>query len=330
MPIGGVLIFFILEYQKYPMKRTHYVSRQLTEVITCVSQKPYISKAAIIDYLHDKDINVSDRTLSRYFNHIETDFHIKITYCTTHRGYYIDEDESFENRSLTQYLDVLALTDVLAKGIQQQQHLQHVAFEDADRFKGVTHLDFFIKAINEQQQVTFRYFKYDSQTSSNRVFTPFLLKEYQNRWYVIGVIEPKADQKAEVRTFGLDRINSLEVIGKATFKRGDFESHLKLFDHVVGISLGDRKTPIMKPQVVTLKITELRKYYLESLPLHHSQRVSDSPDDDEWYTVNLKVSLNYEFVAQLMAMGDSVQVIAPQALRKKLKDALSNALKAYK
>ena len=75
-----------------------------------------------------------------------------------------------------------------------------------------------------------------------------------------------------------------------------------------------RKTPIMKPKAVTLKVNALRKYYLESLPLHHSQCIIDTPDDD-WYTVNLKVGLNYEFVAQLMAMGDSVQVIKPILLR---------------
>ena len=107
---------------------------------------------------------MSDRTLSRYFSHIETDFHVKIAYCTTNRGYYIDEDESFENTSLTQYIDVLALSDVLEKGMQQQQYLQHVAFEDANRFKGVSHLDFFIKAINEAQRVTFTYFRYDTPT----------------------------------------------------------------------------------------------------------------------------------------------------------------------
>src|SRR5690606_40629522 len=42
---------------------------------------------------------------------------------------------------------------------------------------------------------------------------PYLLKEYQNRWYLVGTIKPTD----EFRTFGIDRISNL-VVSETTFK----------------------------------------------------------------------------------------------------------------
>ena len=65
---------------------------------------------------------------------------------------------------------------------------------------------------------------------------PYLLKEYQNRWYLIGTTGGADDFK----TFGIDRISELDV-KKETFKLIPNINPNELFENTVGLNYSANK-----------------------------------------------------------------------------------------
>ncbi|MDC0304162.1 phosphoribosyltransferase family protein [Flavobacteriales bacterium] len=52
--------------------------------------------------------------------------------------------------------------------------------------KGTEHLPSLLQAIKECREVRFRHTSFLDESESERLLHPYLLKEYRNRWYVIG------------------------------------------------------------------------------------------------------------------------------------------------
>ncbi|MGV8812809.1 MAG: helix-turn-helix transcriptional regulator [Gelidibacter sp.] len=145
---------------------------------------------------------------------------------------------------------------------------------------------------------------------------PHLLKEYQNRWYVVG------ENDQGFRVFGLDRLADLKVLDKPSFKNKTEEANKKL-SHTIGLNFSDHK-----PTRMVLRFHASQKPYLESLKLHRSQEeVADGLDG--FYTIKLFVSYNFELKQQLLKYGSLVEVLEPDFVRNDIMTELENAFKAY-
>ena len=63
--------------------------------------------------------------------------------------------------------------------------------------RGNEYLELLLNAINQKQTVQFSYYNFVKEEKTIRRVHPYLLKEYRNRWYLIG----KSELKNKVVTF---------------------------------------------------------------------------------------------------------------------------------
>ena len=146
------------------------------------------------------------------------------------------------------------------------------------------------------------------------------MKVFNRRWYLLGYIK----EKQGLRTIALDRILGLKVLSKSFELPEDFDAR-KHFANVVGIFVNE-DLPVTK---VKIRAYGIQADYLRSTPLHKSQSEVRSKRG-EFAEFTYRLCVTSELVSQLLAMGDKVEVLEPQELRKETKERINNMFNFYK
>ena len=151
---------------------------------------------------------------------------------------------------------------------------------------------------------------------------PYLLKEYRNRWFLIG--EKATNRVPQVNIFALDRILSVSVDKEHPFKRCvDFDPE-HFFDDTIGVT----KTIRDKAQRVVIKIDRDQAPYVESKPFHKSQKVEQRFRDGS-IQLSLKVVINNELERLILGFGGHAEVIAPPQVRARIAESVAIAARHY-
>lgn len=297
--------------------------KRLDVILHLVETYPYISKSELIQRLAD-DYNIvtTKRTIERDFRALSLDFGIELTYCTTRNGYKLSQKDEHRIQSFLRYVELVHVGELFKQGLNDFDVLrQTIALEDSSKFKGIHLIKPLLLAVKQSQSVNFIYENYSRETHHNYKITPLQIREYQNRWYVIGVPEGET----HIRTFGLDRISDLELSEYSTIKISEFETQLDKFNNVVGLNYNATE----KKEFIRIAVTEKQYKYLRSLPLHQSQTLEKELDDQR-LEVSFYLKPNFEFKMHILKMGSRVEVLSPDWLREEIKTELQNSLKQYK
>lgn len=296
----------------------YFISLKIQLLIQHVYDAHYPTKEEIIYFLLSKDMKVSSRTLDRYFANIRADFGIEITYNATEKGYFIDEEKSVKVDSFFKFLEIVQVADVFAKSLKDSSKiLEYVSFDDSKNFKGIDNLRTILLAIKQEKEINFSHENFERDTNKQYTITPLILKEYLNRWYVIGAV------KDGIRTFGIDRIHNLELGKVSKKKKEDYTERLEKFKHTIGLTYGEGD-----PEKISLLVAELHVKYLKSLPLHESQ-VIHPINQQQKHQVDFYIYPNYEFKTQILKIGYEVEVLSPKYLRDEIVQMLKSTLKNY-
>jgi predicted DNA-binding transcriptional regulator YafY len=193
-----------------------------------------------------------------------------------------------------------------------------VSFQENPYLKGLRYFADLFAAISQKKTLDVSYQGFKQLEPVTLPFHPWYLKQYNNRWFVLGHNETFGD----LSILALDRIQALEP---ATFpylenKSHDFEEY---FEDVIGVSFPEDQ-PV---ETVLLKIDHQLWPYIESKPLHGSQKVKSRTTDG--VIVELKVFLNYELRATLFSYLKGIEVLEPESLRRDLIKDLNIGLAKY-
>jgi predicted DNA-binding transcriptional regulator YafY len=194
----------------------------------------------------------------------------------------------------------------------------YIQFESAPLVGGTEFLDPILNAIRSQNKICFTYKKFAGVEVKQYTFRPYLLKEYRNRWYLIGYFSNGGD----VTIFGLDRINSV-VILEDKFERNKSFKPDEIFKHSIGITIDNSE-----PFEIILSINLEEAKYIKSLPLHHSQTILS--EDEEYVILSLFVNDSYELESIIMGLGNQVTVIEPEFFRNRIIQLHKESIKNYK
>ncbi len=269
-------------------------------------------------HLSDHGFEISERTLQRNIEQIRYEFGIEIKYNRTENGYYVDKEESFNYDAFMKFLEIVSTADLLTESLKDgKDTMSYISFETDGNLKGIENLKSFLFAIKNNRIIFFTHENYETGKRKSYRMKPYLLKEYQNRWYIVGLIKGN-----EFRTFGIDRIESVELLTD-TFTPDPKLNPAKLFENIVGLTFS-----MGKPEDVILSFTHLQGKYIQALPLHRSQQIIKGTKDE--FLVKLSVIPNFELKQKILMLGDSVKVLQPEWLAKEIKSVLINALKLYK
>ena len=192
-----------------------------------------------------------------------------------------------------------------------------IDFEKNDYLKGLEFLDNLHKHILQHHSILITYQSFRNRYPNTFVFYPYLLKEYRNRWFVIG---SRTDGK-NIVNLALDRIISVERSHKP-FVSCQIDLK-KYYDVAIGVTVQPHK----KPENVKLFVNREMAPYVETKPLHQSQQTLER--NQYGIIIGLQVQLNFELEKAILSFGDHMQVIEPQRLKKNIYKRLTNAIDRY-
>lgn len=188
-----------------------------------------------------------------------------------------------------------------------------------ENLKGLKYLDLIYQAILKELCLTITYQSFKARGASDITFHPYILKEFNNRWFVVG----RKKKKQPILTLALDRISGIEYNLEVPYEKVDFDGD-KFYKNTIGVSvLNDAQL-----QEVHLKIDRENAPYVLTKPFHHSQKVIEKLDQGA-ILISVKVHLNFEFDRLILGFGNSIEVVKPRILRKRIKKKLERALKSY-
>src|SRR5690606_36982898 len=183
--------------------------KRLEILIEILQRRPGISKAEIIDKLqNDFDIATRERTLERDFKALADEFRIDVSYRKETKGYSLDVENQERVESLLKFIELVHIGEIFKEGLNDFELLKDkIDIEDSSRLKGIGHIRDILLAIKKNRQIYFTHENYWEETEKEYIITPLLLKEYLNRWYVVGL----PNGQKTIRTFGIDRISGLKM-----------------------------------------------------------------------------------------------------------------------
>jgi len=289
-----------------------------TLIIEKINRNQFPSFQEIQEFLFDSGFEVSKRTIERDFEAIRNEFGLEITFNRSKSGYYIDHENSVNIESFLRFLEIVNTAELLTESLQDSKEtLNYISFDKGGGLKGIELLRPLLQATKEHRIISFKHFNFQTEKSRNYTLAPYLLKEYQNRWYVVGIVSGIN----EMRTFGVDRIEELETKDEY-FKADPKLNPQERFNDAIGVvySTSDK-------QSVILSFIPSQGYYVKSLPLHASQKVLI--DNDVECRIEINVVPNYELIQLILMNNDKVKVIEPAWLVQEVKELLEETLNKY-
>lgn len=269
-----------------------------------------LSKSNLLDILEDEDIFISERTLDRYIKDLVNLFFIQ---SIKRKGYVKNEliDEK-EANLYVQYLRMNVLSQNLIQFSENSRENNKYIVTENLIFKGVEFITPILNAISKRKELQFVY--YTQYTNKEvRTVIPLFLKEYQKRWYLIGLDKGK---KNNMRIFGLDRIESLELSRKIMVKT-DIDLYKSKFSNVIGVDLRPVNTNFPRAVSVRLKAKGLQPNIFKSLPLHSSQKIVE--ENNNFTIFKYLLFVNYELIQHLRMHKQFIEVVEPLWLKEYLK-----------
>jgi predicted DNA-binding transcriptional regulator YafY len=201
---------------------------------------------------------------------------------------------------------------------QKTQTKPVIDFEKNDNLKGLEYLDVLYQAIIKKQVLKITYQSFKARTANSFEFHPYLLKEFRNRWFLIGIKEGAAG----IMNLALDRIEGVEASELWFQEAEDFEAET-YFKDAIGVSV----SPKAKVEEVRLYINYQHAPYVLTKPLHHSQELIEK--DHYGITIALKVQHNFELEKAILGFGEGMKVLAPDRLRRKIKERINANIDLY-
>lgn len=253
------------------------------------------------------------RTFHNHREAIQDLFDINITCDKKTNEYYIEDGDNFSHEGIRNWLlSVFSVDHILNESHRLKNRIVLENIPSCQQY-----LTTIIEAMRNNRTVLFDYHRYDLETPQTIEAEPWFLKIFKQRWYLVG-----KNQKQQIRIYALDRIESLQITRTDFIFPTDIHAE-EFFNDCFGIFC-DESIPAEK---IELRVSAYQSNYLRALPLHSSQQETTRTREFSLFTYYLKPS--FDFIQEILSMGDAVEVCAPDSLRQKIIDRIDTMRKRY-
>lgn len=202
----------------------------------------------------------------------------------------------------------------------EKSHTQPVIHLDKnENLKGLHFLDELYQAIIKKVVLKITYKSFNSRDENTFLFHAFILKEFNNRWFLVGKKRPKAP----ISNLALDRIIAIDYDFQTPYIEENFDAE-KFYKNVVGVTVNTG----LNPRKIELWIDSINAPYVITKPLHNSQRLIQTNDDGS-IIIHLLLIENYELERLLLGFGNGLEIIKPERLRNRFKMILEQSIEKY-
>lgn len=186
-------------------------------------------------------------------------------------------------------------------------------------------------AISQKQVIEIHYHIFAApEEDRHTVLLPYLLKEYNRRWYLIAA----AEDTGKILNFALDRIDSVVPLPGHPYVeyKGDLNER---FEDIVGVSLYDDR-PV---QTILFWVSDRSKDYVATKPIHESQkhyrgdkeaelrRLYPTLEGGAFFTIDCIE--NYELIRELTSFGADIVVLSPEEVRRSVIHRIEEIYQVY-
>lgn len=227
------------------------------------------------------------------------------------------------NDTYNHAIDKLFSSINLKKNSKEKILVNAIQPEETTHMRGMEHFEILVSSIKKQIPVSFIHYSYDKKLFNSIIIHPYLLKESNKRWYLVGFSE----EHNEIRYFGLDRIYDPILIDKKFIENSDKDLRL-LFENKIGLNTIQEKE-IENPEKITIWVSRNMANYIKSMPLHKSQTIKEYGGDGE-ILITLLLVPTYELISLILSYGKHMELIYPKWLRKEIGKEIEVSFYKYK
>ena len=234
---------------------------------------------------------IPNRTFHNHRKAIEELFDINIE-CDRHNGcnYYIENTEELKKEGLRKWLlNTFAVNTTLNKSHKLKDK---ILLEDYP--SGEQYLIPAIEAIHNCITLEITYQSYWQDKSYTFQIEPYCIKAFKQRWYIAA----RSPYYNKVLIYSLERILEMEQTDLSVY-----------FDNSFGVIV-DEEYDVEK---IRIKVYGNQCKYFRSLPLHHSQKESETHSNYSIFDYSLRPT--YDFCQAILSHGNLVEVLEPQWFR---------------
>lgn len=185
-------------------------------------------------------------------------------------------------------------------------------------------------AIRADSVVKLKYKLYNTSEIREVIICPYLLKEYNRRWYIIGA----AYDTGRILNFALDRVDSIEVLPGYEYLMPP-EDLYDRFEDIIGVSYYEG-SEIHK---IIFWASDQAAPYIDTKPLHGSQiNIHGEREANIRAEYNVPASgsifsiecmANYELIRELCSFGGDLKVLSPEPIVASVKQRIKSMYDAY-
>lgn len=223
-------------------------------------------------------------------------------------------------KEFSYFQELSGMVQKLEDKLYAEQHKQKpvIVLETNEGLKGLEFLDKLYEAIITKTTLTVHYQSFKAREASQLILSPYLLKEYRNRWFVIGRIV----KSNGLINLALDRIIAISKNETQQFIEDSTFDPKNYYDNTIGVTVLNQR-----PHFVHLWVDNTNAPYVITKPIHPSQEIISRNEDG--IEIRLKVHLNFELEREILGFGESMEVIKPEGFRKRILSKLNKAVSRY-
>lgn len=318
--------------------------RRLLLLDELLSRPPRPNKQQILKAFDQNHLSFSKNTLDRDLRSLRTDYGADIyidaeyRYAYASGSYFVLRQMLADHPQVGRAISLAALNhpsplismpfiEVLKRLSEEEEgmvttpadELEGVLLDD-DRYIELTSLrNQLFGAIRDKKMVYFRYAKFGSRREFGLRFHPYLLREYQGRWYVLG--DKEQGSQFLQRIYGLERIVNLEVLDDEA--RLPENNPRDYFRDIIGVS----RPAYREVEEIHLAADRKTADYLRSQPWHNSQQ--EIRTEGNWTEFSFQLVPNSELETLILAQGAGIRVMQPETLRARMREIGEELRKTY-
>jgi predicted DNA-binding transcriptional regulator YafY len=242
-------------------------------------------------------------------------------------GYYFYEDPDFsiDNTALTEtdietinnaltllnnfsklsINEELALVKAKLLGeVSNQTNKEPIILFEQREVKGAEFISPLFKKINEYSAIALTYKSFRAEHANTFIVHPYLLKQYNHRWYLIGY----SSTHQNIGLYSLDRIENIQNT-EEKFIPNKFFNPDTYFNNIIGVTIPENEDI----REIKIKVYSAQVPYVLTKPIHSSQKVIS--ESKEYAIISLSIIPNYEFFSRILSFGNELEILEPGEIR---------------
>jgi len=219
-------------------------------------------------------------------------------------------------KDFSMFKEMNGVIQKLEDSIHSTNQKSIINLDKNEQLKGLEHIDILYEAILNKKVLNILYKSFNARESSNFVVHPQLLKEFNNRWFLICL------HKGKMYNLALDRMESIETDEKIKYIDQDLDGD-EYFKDIVGVTV----SPTLDPRNVVFFVDSSNAPYVKTKPLHKSQEIIS--ENEEGTVFKICVQINNELERLLLGFGNCLIVHKPRKLRLRMEEKFKSGSQNY-